>query len=325
VTVNIPSLDKVAVSPAGTGAAAAARAVGTSGRDQVMLSEADLTRYDRDGFIVVPDVLTEAEVASLRAASDEFVERSRSVTAHNEVYDLEPGHSAETPKVRRIKTPDRWDPRFAAVVRHPGIIACLQALWGPNVRFDTSKLNMKAAGFGSPVEWHQDWAFYPHTNDDLAAVGVMIDDIDAENGPLLVVPGTHRGPVYDHHAEGSFCGAIDPGKVDLDFARGVACTGKAGSISIHHVRAVHGSAPNVSARPRRLFLLQFRSADAWPLVNGPPDWATWHALMAAGEDTLEPRCAAVPVRLPLPPAAHQGSIYENQRGLANRFFDAKKV
>ena len=44
--------------------------------------------------------------------------------------------------------------------------------------------------------------------------------------------------------------------------------------------------------------------------------------MVAGEDTLEPRCAAVPVRLPLPPASNQGSIYENQRGLANRFFAA---
>jgi ectoine hydroxylase-related dioxygenase (phytanoyl-CoA dioxygenase family) len=289
-----------------------------------MLSQADLDRYHRDGFIVVPDVLSEAEVASLRAAADEFVERSRSVQTHSEVYDLEPGHSPASPKVRRIKTPDRWDARFAAMVRHPGIVACLQALWGERIRFDTSKLNMKAGGFGSPVEWHQDWAFYPHTNDDLAAVGIMIDDIDLENGPLLVLPGTHRGPVYDHHADGTFCGAIDPGKAGLDFADAVPCTGKSGSISIHHVRAVHGSAPNKSARARRLFLLQFRSADAWPLVNGPPDWAAWHALMVAGEDTLEPRCEAVPVRLPLPPATHQGSIYENQRGLANRFFAERK-
>ena len=286
-----------------------------------MLSQADLDRYHREGFIVVPDVLSEAEVLSLREATDEFVAKSRSVSAHNEIYDLEPGHSPEIPRVRRVKTPDRWDARFAAMVRHPGIVGCLQALWGENIRFDTSKLNMKAAGFGSPVEWHQDWAFYPHTNDDLAAVGIMIDDIGIENGPLLVLPGTHRGPVYDHHADGIFCGAIDPAKVDLDFAGAVPCTGKAGSITIHHVRAVHGSAPNRSAHPRRLFLMQFRCADAWPLVNGPSDWAAWHALMVAGEDTLEPRCESVPVRLPLPPAAHQGSIYENQRGLTSRFFD----
>jgi phytanoyl-CoA hydroxylase len=43
---------------------------------------------------------------------------------------------------------------------------------------------MKSAGYGAPVEWHQDWAFYPHTNDDLAAVGIMLDDCDLENGPI---------------------------------------------------------------------------------------------------------------------------------------------
>ena len=55
--------------------------------------------------------------------------------------------------------------------------SCSKELWG-SVRFDTGKLNMKSAGYGAPVEWHQDWAFYPHTNDDLAAVGIMIDDFD---------------------------------------------------------------------------------------------------------------------------------------------------
>jgi phytanoyl-CoA hydroxylase len=287
-----------------------------------MLSRSDIERYDRDGFIVVPGVLSDEEVAGLRRATDELIERSRSVERHNEIYDLEPGHSGAEPRVRRIKTPDKWDPRFAAVVRHPRIVSCLQALWGLNIRFDTAKLNMKAAGFGAPVEWHQDWAFYPHTNDDLAAVGVMIDDMLEENGPLMVIPGSHKGPIYDHHADGRFCGAMDPTAIDVDFSRAAPCTGKAGSISIHHVRAIHGSAPNVSGRPRRLFLLQFRAADAWPLVNQAPSWEAWSALMVAGENTLTPRCTNVPVRLPLPPAANQGSIYENQRDLKHRYFDS---
>ena len=45
----------------------------------------------------------------------------------------------------------------------------LQKLWGPAIRFDVSKLNLKSAGYGAPVEWHQDWAFYPQTNDDVLA------------------------------------------------------------------------------------------------------------------------------------------------------------
>ena len=53
---------------------------------------------------------------------------------------------------------------------------------GRGVRQQGDKLNMKSPGVGSPVQWHQDWAFYPHTNDDILAVGLAIDDTTIENG-----------------------------------------------------------------------------------------------------------------------------------------------
>ena len=77
-----------------------------------MLTRADIDRYDRDGFIVIPGVMSKEEVAGLRDATDDLVFKSRDVASHNDVYDLEPGHTAEKPKVRRIKTPDRWDPLY---------------------------------------------------------------------------------------------------------------------------------------------------------------------------------------------------------------------
>ena len=49
------------------------------------------------------------------------------------------------------------------------------------------------------MEWHQDWAFYPHTNDDILAVGVMLDDTTVENGAMYVLLGTHKGPTFDRH------------------------------------------------------------------------------------------------------------------------------
>ena len=287
-----------------------------------MLSPVQREEYDRVGAIVVPDVLSGAEVAELRAVTDAFVQRASAVTAHDEIYDLEDTHSPDAPRVRRIKSPHLHHPAYAALVRHPKILACLQALWGPAIRFDTAKLNMKSAGFGAAVEWHQDWAFYPHTNDDLAAVGVMMDDMELENGPLMVIPGTHKGPVLDHHAEGRFCGAMDPARREVDFTAAVPLLGKAGSITIHHVRAVHGSAPNLSAKERRLLLLQFRAADAWPLLGFPAGLAAYEGLLACGESVaIAPRLAPVPVRLPLPPADLQGSIYENQKGLKSRYFE----
>ena len=285
-----------------------------------MIDDSTVRTYRQDAYIVVPDVLSAAEVADLRRVTDAFVERSRQATSHTEVFDLEPGHSAAQPRLRRIKSPDRHDPVYARMVRHPKIVSVLQRLWGPNVRFDLSKLNLKAAGFGSPVEWHQDWAFYPHTNDDLAAVGIMIDDFTPDNGSMLVIPSSHTGPILDHHANGYFVGGVDPTTSGVDFSRAVMCTGRAGSITVHHARLIHGSAANVSGAPRRFLLHQYRAADAWPLIHPPTDWAQWQALLVSGEETTEPRMTAVPIRLPLPAAPHQGSIYENQRDLGSRYF-----
>lgn len=289
-----------------------------------MIGEAEVERYRRDGFLVVENVLSPAEVAELRAVTDELVEKARAVRTHDEVYDLEDSHSPEEPRVRRIKTPHKVHPVFDRVMRHPNILAILQKLVAPAIRFDTSKLNMKAAGYGAAVEWHQDWAFYPHTNDDLAAVGVFMDDVALENGPLLCIPGTHKGPIFDHHDdEGCFCGAMDPARGEVDYEAAVPCLGPAGSISIHHARTVHGSAVNTSDRPRRLLLFQYRAADAWPLVPAlmPKSMEEWNALLLCGAtDPVAPRLEPVPVRLPLPPAKHQGSIYENQRSLKQRYF-----
>lgn len=285
-----------------------------------MLTQTQIEEYNDVGAIVVPDVLTPDEVRTLSDVTDGFIDRARGLTGHTAIYDLEDSHSADNPRVRRIKAAHAQHPAYAALTRHPKIIAVLQSLWGPNIRFDSAKLNMKCAGFGAPVEWHQDWAFYPHTNDDLAAVGVMFDDMAMENGPLMIIPGSHKGPTFDHHADGIFCGAMNPENRDVDFSKAIALTGKAGSITVHHVRAVHGSAPNVSDRDRRLLLFQFRSADAWPILGFPGGIEAFDALMVAGQ-AQQPRLAPAPIRLPLPPATLQGSLYENQKGMKTRFFE----
>jgi phytanoyl-CoA hydroxylase len=285
-----------------------------------MLSNKQRAAYERDGFIVVPEVFSPAEIDELRKITDEFVRNAASVAANDEVYDLEDTHSAQEPRVRRLEAPHLHHPAYFQASRNEKVVAILKELWG-SVRFDTGKLNMKSAGYGAPVEWHQDWAFYPHTNDDLAAVGIMLDDCEMENGPMLVVPGSHQGPVYDHHgSDGRFCGAMDPASRDIDLSKAMPCLGKAGSVTVHHVRAVHGSATNLSGKERRFLLFQYRAADAWPLLGFAGGVEKFDELLLAGAPTLEPRLTAVPVRLPLPPAAHQGSIYENQRATGRRYF-----
>lgn len=286
----------------------------------------DVERYRRDGAIVVEGLLDEETRLMMKRVLAELIERSRGVRAHDDVYDLEPGHCASEPRVRRIKRPHKVHPVFDAFMRSPRLLAVLSALLGASgVRLHGSKLNLKAPQFGSPVEWHQDWAFYPHTNDDLLAVGVLLDDATPENGPLLVLPGTHRGPTYDHHgADGRFCGAMDPTRDRLDYAAATPLLAPAGSCSFHHVRLVHGSALNRSRQSRNLLLYEFAAADAFPLL-GIPDWDDFSDRLLVGASTVVPRIVDCPVRMPLPPAAHQGSIYENQTALASRYFDQASV
>jgi phytanoyl-CoA hydroxylase len=285
-----------------------------------MLTPQQIQSYRETGFVVAERVLDGETLSALRQKIAEVIDGARGVTGHTDVYDLEPSHRPDRPRVRRIKTPHVHFPMFRELTRHPGMVAILKQLLGPAVRLHGSKLNIKAPQYGSPVEWHQDWAFYPHTNDDILAVGIMLDDCELENGPLMIMPGTHKGPVWDHHADGYFCGAMDPEASGLDFSKAVPLTAPAGSMSFHHVRAVHGSAQNTSGKPRQLLLFEFAAADAWPLV-GVKDFNEFNGRIVAGEKTITPRLADVPVRMPLPPAPNQGSIYENQTSTKKRFFE----
>ena len=282
-----------------------------------------IERYRREGVIVVEGLLDDVTRQRMKQVLAELVERSRGVTRHDDIYDLEPTHAPTDPRVRRIKKPHLVHPVFAEFMRSPALLDVLSALLGPSgVRLHGSKLNLKSPEYGSPVEWHQDWAFYPHTNDDVLAVGVLLDDATEENGPVLVLPGSHRGPTFDHHGpDGRFCGAMDPARDRLDFASAIPLIAPAGSCSFHHLRAVHGSAQNRSAQSRNLLLYEFTAGDAFPLL-GIADWADFNARLLVGSPTVVPRTVPCPIRMPYPPALNQGSIYENQTVLEHRYFDA---
>lgn len=285
-----------------------------------MLTPAQIDTYREKGYLVIEDVVPASTITRLKALTQEFVDNAAGVPGHTDVYDVADGHTPAAPLVRRIKLPHKAHAEFRAFASDPVLTDIMADLLGRDVRLHGGKINLKPGTAADAVEWHQDWAFYPHTNDDLLAVGVMLDDMDLENGPILMLPGTHRGPVYDHHAEGKFSGAIDLDSCDLDFSKAETVTGQAGSISVHHVRLVHGSSANRSGKPRRLLLWEYAAADAWPLM-GAGDLDEFNERMVRGDPTLAPRLADVPVRIPLPGALHQGSIFENQRAAAARFFE----
>lgn len=286
-----------------------------------MLTAEQRTFYAENGYLMIENAVTPEQLERLNEITSNLIEASRGVRASNDVYDLDQGHSADEPRLTRIKIPHKQDPYFWEILRNSVMTEVLNDLLGPDTTILTSKLNTKAPGGGRAVEWHQDWVFYPHTNDDLLAFGLMLEDVDAENGPLMVVPGTHRGPLLDHTANGYFAGAINPDDPLFERDKIVTLTGKAGSMTVHHARLLHGSAPNKSDRARKILFYECASADAWPILGSNSYFHSlgqrkfWDDLQdrtITGKPCLTPRLEPVPVTMPMPPAPDTGSIFRTQ-------------
>ena len=286
------------------------------------LSKDEINFYNDQGYLLVEDVISENQHKEMLALVDSFFEKSKMIRENDNIFDLEDGHSSDNPRLKRIKQPHQHSQFFWDIIKESKIEEILRDLLGDNVSLKTSKLNTKAPGGGAAVEWHQDWAFYPHTNDNVLALGLMLNDVDLDNGPLMVIPESHKGPVLSHFNNGVFCGAIDPDDSDFDMSKAVTLTGKARSMTIHHARTLHGSSPNNSNRDRLVLFYECNSADAWPLVGAGAYMKSTNPVqlcnqlekqMVCGKVSYQPRMENVPVTIPLPPAPDYGSIFTSQK------------
>lgn len=279
--------------------------------------------YESNGYLVLENRIPKDIVEAIRAEISRFEDMSREMTKPDDRIDLEPSHTPSEPRLRRIKLPHTQSDVMRDLMYSDHILAPARDLAGPDLRLHTTKLNMKIAGGGAAVEWHQDYAFYPHTNDDVLAIGVLIDDMETENGPLMVFPGSHRGPIHNHHQDDVFVGAMDLAACGFDMKDAVELKGPAGSISIHHGRIVHGSAVNVSDRARRILFYEMMAADAFPIMGSMTNWSgieDYNERMLCGNPTLTPRLKEIPVKIPQPQPDKSGSIYEIQDGLTTKNF-----
>ena len=207
-------------------------------------------------------------MARLRAVTDEFVEQSRSLTESNVLFDLDVGHSAAEPRLRRLSTPTDRHSTYWSFASSSVLVDVVVDLIGPNVKFHHSKLNFKAPRGGQEVKWHQDIQFWPHTNYDLLTIGVFLEDVEPGMGEVGFVSGSHNGPLFDLYDGDLWVGALSAADVA---AAGVGAAsypvGPAGSITVHNCRTVHGSAPNGSDRARPLLLQTYAPADAFSYTD----------------------------------------------------------
>ena len=220
------------------------------------LTAAESVSYHDDGFIVIPGVFSLPEIDALRAA-----EASPAIQSAL----CEAGIGQRTVHLLELTT---RHPAFLALARDPRIVRRLQALLGPDIQLQHSKLATKPPTPGTGAfSWHQDLPFYPHTNTSLLSVFVYLDDATAENGCMSMVRGSHRlGPLNHLDANGHFDGACRDTRHWTEHPEQVVpITPRAGAISIHHCLTLHGSPPNLSGRPRRGLVFSYRADDAYQL------------------------------------------------------------
>jgi ectoine hydroxylase-related dioxygenase (phytanoyl-CoA dioxygenase family) len=141
--------------------------------------------------------------------------------------------SSKNKEILRLNNPQNRHKIFYELSRNKSIISIVKKLLGGSVRFHLGKLNFKLPNKkkGSEIGWHQDWAFYPHTNDDLITVGIYLDDCFEKNGPLKIIKNSHKKKIYSHHnSENYFVGKIDTKRNKIGTNNSVSIIGTAGTV-----------------------------------------------------------------------------------------------
>ena len=273
-----------------------------------MIATHRVDAFWRDGFVVAENAVDRRQLARLQGVLAAWVEDSRAhsapfgepTTDGRPRFDLAPGHSAAQPALRRVNNPSEIDAAYMEVMRDSAMTDMVTALIGPHVKHHHCKINLKLPGTNTAVRYHQDFSYTPHTNDDVVTALLMLDDMTAENGCLMAVPGSHRGPVYSLFDGERFTGFVAPATERSLRVRAVPMLGSAGSVCLMHTRLAHGSEPNRSSAPRGLYICVYSAADAFPIARNPMPNRN-EGLVVRGRPTRRARLAEATIELPEQP------------------------
>lgn len=282
----------------------------------------DLNFYNKNGYLVKKKLIPVSTINKINDKIDYLI-KSRKKIRKNNIFEYMKSNGAK--HIVRLIDPHKQHKLFYDLSRNKKIISIVSNLLGGTVRFHHSKLNFKLPSKkGGEVHWHQDWSFYPHTTDDLLAVGIYLEDCNEANGPLKVIPGSHTKKLCDHHLRGLFVGKLDPGKEKINIKKAISLVGEAGTVTFHHVRTIHGSGLNLTINKRPLLLFGYVSVDSWPLTydkghaeDPNSNLSSYNKLIIKGKPTLYPKIKNVPIKIPLP--RKSDSIYDLQKTKKNMF------
>lgn len=242
-----------------------------SGQYAQALTADQLQRYEQDGFLVLPGVFNEAEIHALRDEAN-ALEHDPAVREGEEVI-REPGGTA----LRSIFRVHELGKHLADLPRDPRLLQVARQILGSEVYIHQSRINMKPALDGKEFYWHSDFETW-HVEDGMPAMralscSVLLTDNTPFNGPLTLIPGSHRQFVacvgetpednYKKSLRRQEVGVPDPVSLRLLAEQGglQAVTALAGSVVFFDCNTLHSSGGNLSPWPRSNIFMVYNSTE----------------------------------------------------------------
>ncbi len=226
------------------------------------ISETLLDNYEREGYVVVENMFTREELAEL---SDRItaVAEGRVVGFPDKDIEFEPG-STGTRGILAIRKINRCAENDSVFMKHAGnhrVLDTVEKFIGPDIKLFASQCFMKPPG-GVEKPYHQDSAYFTIEPLSLVTCWIALDDVTIENGCMWVIPGSHRGELFDHSQEWDVGGRKDMQVPDehLDLSRELAIKLRAGSCSFHHSVLLHRSGRNQTNASRRGLAIHYMSS-----------------------------------------------------------------
>lgn len=235
------------------------------------LNAAQRDVYRENGFLLLPELFSKNEVAGLFDEMQEM--RADFAAAGRAEVIAEPGSG----EVRSIFNVHRLNDLFAGLMRDPRVLNVAREILGSEVYIHQSRINYKPGFTGKEFYWHSDFETW-HTEDGMPAMralscSILLTDNDEHNGPLMLIPGSHRhfiscaGETPDEHYKQSLqkqeCGVPDELLLRYlaDLGGITSCKGRAGSVVFFDCNTMHGSNGNITPYPRSNVFFVYNSIE----------------------------------------------------------------
>ena len=231
----------------------------------------DPGNYQADGYCLFRDVLTEREIAEVRANLDELIS---DIPETMLVY-KDGEHKNVKGRPEYLTEPHTKQACWLELCRHPSVLDAVETVLGSELLLIMSHLIVKPPGDGLPVAWHQDNTYWHSVRGtDVGTVWLAIDDADVANGCMQVIPCTHEGyPEMDKHlTNGDDLLGLTVEVTDSMADSALPLEMKAGSMSVHDSFVLHGSDRNVSQRRRAAYTMRYANANT-VVVDVKEHWA----------------------------------------------------